>query len=336
MELTNLPAVSVPMPWQGEAWGRFHEQLEAGSLPHALLFAGAAGTGKGRLALALARLLLCQRPAFGSNCGECHPCHLSASGSHGDLRWLQPQEKSRVIKVDQVRAVVEFATKTASFGERKVVVLSPADALNHNAANSLLKCLEEPAPGTHLILVCHRLHGVPATIRSRCQIVRFPIPEEGDSVQWLTEQTADEQLSRRLLSSADGSPLMAEQLYLDGTGDELQAMQAGLAALRGQQIASAEVAALFGDRPADEIIAILRSNLQTWLRSCDRPELTGASARGGFELLEELQRLQGAINAGANPNRQLLLETLLNRYRLELGGSKLGGSIGANNRGAVF
>ena len=156
MELTGLDPRSEPLPWQQEAWQRAGEQLVGGSLPHALLLAGPAGVGKAEFALALARLLLCASPVDGGNCGQCHACELSASGSHGDLRWLQPEEKSRVIKIDQVRAAVEFAGKTASFGERKVIVFEPADALNVAAANALLKSLEEPTACTHLILVCHR------------------------------------------------------------------------------------------------------------------------------------------------------------------------------------
>ena len=155
MDLTGLPETSAPLPWQGEAWARFNQQLADGSLPHALLLAGVANSGKSRLALALARLLLCQSPSGGLNCGKCHACELSANGSHGDLRWLQPEEKSRVIKIDQVRETVNFATKTANFGANKVVVIAPADVMNTNAANALLKSLEEPSAGTFLILVCN-------------------------------------------------------------------------------------------------------------------------------------------------------------------------------------
>ncbi len=102
-ELIGLPAVSPPLPWQSDAWQRFNEQLTQGRLPHALLLLGVAHTGVDRLALALARMLLCQSPSGGLNCGQCHACELSATGAHGDFLWLQPEEKSRVIKIDQVR-----------------------------------------------------------------------------------------------------------------------------------------------------------------------------------------------------------------------------------------
>ena len=135
----NLPAVNAPLPWQAQDWSRLGLQVQNRLLPHGLLLDGPQAIGKAQFALALARLLLCQQPQDGLNCGRCHPCELSASGSHGDFRWLQPEGKSRVIKIDQVRQLVEFATKTASFGKRKVVVLSPANSMNISAANALLK-----------------------------------------------------------------------------------------------------------------------------------------------------------------------------------------------------
>ncbi len=90
MDIGDLSPVSAPMPWQAEVWSRLLQQLGADTLPHALLLAGPRGSGKARLALALSRMLLCKSPLDGHNCGDCHPCHLSRSGGHGDLRWLQP------------------------------------------------------------------------------------------------------------------------------------------------------------------------------------------------------------------------------------------------------
>jgi len=179
---SNIAEVSVPMPWQAQTWSRLTLQLAQDQLAHALLLTGPRYTGKTTLALALARLLLCATPLAGLNCGKCHSCELSASGSHGDFRWLEPEGTSKVIKIDQIRQVVEFIGRTASFGLRKVIVIAPAESMNISAANALLKVLEEPGSNTYLILVCHRPHGLPATVRSRCQFLRPPFPSRGQSL----------------------------------------------------------------------------------------------------------------------------------------------------------
>jgi DNA polymerase-3 subunit delta' len=307
----GLPPVNAPLPWQGGPWSDLSQQLDRDQLPHALLLAGPRYTGKAHFALALARLLLCHSPADSMNCGTCHACELSASGNHGDMRWLAPEEKSRVIKIDQVREVVEFANKTASFGQRKVIVLTPADSMNNNAANALLKSLEEPASDTFLILVCHRLHGVPATIRSRCQIRKLGIPAQSESLDWLDRLTGDHTESKRLLDLAEGRPLLAESLYREGGADTLAAQQLAFRGLLEGRVNVSEMAALLADDGIEQVLVRLAAGLESALRGFDGRELAGEQARGVFRVLDEITGIRRAVAGGANPNRQLLVEALL-------------------------
>lgn len=319
VELSDLPEISVPLPWQEQYWGRFNQQLDSRSLPHALLVAGPEHTGKAQLALALARRLLCAQPSGGLNCGQCHPCQLSASGSHGDLCWLQPEEKSRVIKIDQVRQAVSFANQTANFGTRKVVVLYPADTMNTNAANALLKALEEPAADTYLILACHRLHGLPATIRSRCQIVKLAAPTTADSLSWLDTVTGQREQSEQLLSLAQGRPLLAARLFREDSADVAAATRAALAGILCGRMGVPEAAALLGDIDAEAFLSQLQRELQHLLRSRGANTLRSREGRSAFILDHEITRLRSAVEAGANPNVQLLMEALLARCHRELG-----------------
>ena len=146
IDLAAVPAVSQPMPWHREVWAKLLAQLKNDRLPHALLLVGSRHTGLSELAFAYARLLLCTQLEGAHNCGACHACTLSAAGAHGDFRWIYPDEKSKLIKVEQIRDAVKFSHQTAVFGQRKIIALNPADNMNLNAYNALLKSLEEPAP----------------------------------------------------------------------------------------------------------------------------------------------------------------------------------------------
>ena len=129
----------APLPWQQSGWQRLQPAVESGRLPHALLLVGPEGIGKQQFAQALAALLLCHAPDGGTPCGQCRSCTLLAAGSHADLLNVGLEEDSRVIKIDQVRGLIDFAAKTPALGASKLVVMGPAEAMNINAANALLK-----------------------------------------------------------------------------------------------------------------------------------------------------------------------------------------------------
>ena len=321
IDQAELPAVSVPMPWQTQAWQQLHQQIQNDQLPHAILIAGMADTGKNRMALALARLLLCHTPQAGHNCGNCHACQMSKVGSHGDFRWLEPEGKSRVIKVDQIREVVNFGTKTASLGQRKVIVFSPAENMNANAANALLKSLEEPARDTYLILVSHRLHGLPATIRSRCQQMRLPPPTQTQSIDWLEQLTGNRLEGEQLLDLAGGRPMMAEKMYRAGDTDAIRAIPAALETLKTQRGSVPKVAALLGQLSIEDALAQCGGYLQRSISATAKNSQINQQSRKLFVLLDEVNRMQSALVSGANPNPQLLLESLLARVQKNLGGS---------------
>ena len=327
----DIPAISAPLPWQADNWQRLAQLMESDRLPHALMLAGPAGTGKSRFALALARLLLCSSPVSGHNCGECRACAMSAAGSHSDFRWLGPEGKGQVIGIDAIRDTVAFASKTAGLGERKVIVLSPADRMNTSAANALLKCLEEPSPGTFILLVCHRLHSLPATIRSRCQILRFPVPPAAESVAWLDRLTAnDSEASKQLLALAQGCPLAAESLHLSGDVESRAAIGPALDALRaGRTTPGALLASIWAESSPEEFLEQLGDYLRGRLRGSAREGLQAQGGRRAFALLDEVTRMQGAVSAGANPGRELMMESLLHRVRSDLGAHRSGDRLGA-------
>lgn len=319
MDLKELPDISAPLPWHTSQWQRFNQQIQEQKLPHAILLAGVAHTGASRLALALSRLLLCHQPSGGLNCGQCQGCKLSASGSHGDFMWLQPEEGSRVIKIDQVREAVGLAHQTAGFGSRKVIAIAPADTMNISSANALLKSLEEPSPGTHLILVCNQLHSIVPTIRSRCQIVKLATPEPDQSLPWLDALTGDRAQSENLLELCDGLPLLAESMYRDQDAAEVHAVRLACRGLFSGQVSAEKAIGVLSKAETEEMLDQFYMSAQARTRTLDRGQLAGPGGRRIFALMDEVGTIRRAVGGGANPNRQLLAEVLVAKAQDVLG-----------------
>jgi len=215
-------------PWQQTDWKRLQDLRKRPV--HALLFKGAQGIGKFDLALGYARSLLCERSeADGFACGSCPSCHWFEQGSHPDFRLLQPEtlsqdgdekeagkKPSKQISVDQVRSLADFFGMSAHQGGRRVVVIHPAEAMNQNAANALLKNLEEPPQGVLFILVTHKPQQLLPTILSRCLAVALPAPDAASAANWLAEQGVAN--PETALAASGYAPLHA--LLLDELGSE--------------------------------------------------------------------------------------------------------------------
>ncbi len=208
------------LPWLQSPWLGLQQQLQQQRLPHALLITGQVGIGKRSLARALAHSALCtQTDAAGMACGVCQSCKLITAGSHPDYRDIYPEEGSKQIKIDAIRALIKYTSLTTQYGGMRFVLVHPADRLNANAANALLKTLEEPAAGTVLILISETPAHLPATIRSRCQLLSIPRPATQAALDWLIPQLDDASDAQVLLNLALGSPLQALAM---AEGDDVQ------------------------------------------------------------------------------------------------------------------
>lgn len=181
---------------------------------HALLVTGPPGVGQFELALAVAHAWLCEAPEGPARlqgaCGVCAACRLVAAHSHPDLLVLLPEalrealgwapaddagtdkaskaKPSKEIKVDAVRAAVQFAQSTSARGRSKVIVVFPAEQMNGIAANALLKTLEEPPGAARFVLATEAPDALLPTIRSRCQALPLALPEAKAAAAWLEAQ----------------------------------------------------------------------------------------------------------------------------------------------------
>ncbi|HEY5998625.1 MAG TPA: DNA polymerase III subunit delta', partial [bacterium] len=182
--------------------------LARGAVHPAYLFTGLPGVGKRLLALELARAWLCHAE-MGAPCGACPSCRAVGGDAHPDWLLVAPEkekEKRKSIGVEQVRNFGAWLWQTPARGSRKAALIDPADALTAEAANALLKTLEEPPPGRVVVLVASRPGALPPTVRSRCQQVAFgPLAEE-EVAEVLRRNGWPAQAARQAAALADGSP----------------------------------------------------------------------------------------------------------------------------------
>ena len=148
-----------------------YRALRRDRLPHALLFAGPEGVGKRAFADELAKAVTCHAPVEGDACGACHSCVLAASGEHPDIRVFEPD--GAFVKIAQMRELAREAQYQPFDGRRRVMIVDEAHKVREEAANAILKTLEEPPPTTLIVLVTSQPYALLETIRSRCQTLRF-------------------------------------------------------------------------------------------------------------------------------------------------------------------
>ncbi|MFQ5469378.1 MAG: DNA polymerase III subunit delta' [Gammaproteobacteria bacterium] len=218
------------LPWQTGQWQTLTERINAGSLPHALLLSGMAGLGKSQFAEQLAQGLLCHSPENNLPCGQCRSCQLLKAETHPDIRHINVPADKKIIGVGQIRELGDYLSLKAQYEKYRVVIINPADRMNVNASNSLLKTLEEPPPDTVIVLISERPALLPATIRSRCQKISFAKPDRESAIQWLEncpDLTGDPQV---VLDIAGGAPLAALSIAAD---DALQKREMLISDLEG-------------------------------------------------------------------------------------------------------
>ncbi|MCI0652090.1 MAG: DNA polymerase III subunit delta' [Planctomycetes bacterium] len=218
----------------------FRRAIRGRRLSHAYLFVGPRGTGKGTFAAELARALLCRAANEARDfaaCGECVSCRTFASGNHPSFLRLAPAP-GKQIEIDAVRAIIEELALRS--GERRVVILDDAERIGIEAANALLKILEEPPLGTVFILASSRAARLPATIHSRCHRVPFVPLQRDDFAAALAAQGYDREVADAHFLACGGAPGAALRL-LEGTaacggGERLRDLLCGVGAERPEAL----------------------------------------------------------------------------------------------------
>ncbi len=206
---------------------------------HAWLLQGPSGLGQYELALAMAAAWLCERPQAQGACGSCGSCHAITVRTHADLCVLMPEtfmlelgwpltekaqseiddkkrKASKEIRVEAMRDAIEFSQRTRARAAGKVVLIYPAERMNHVTANALLKTLEEPPGDVKFVLASEAAHQLLPTIRSRCLGYSMQWPGTLEALTWLQGHGLAQAGAQTLLRAAGGRPADALQFAQSG------------------------------------------------------------------------------------------------------------------------
>lgn len=319
-----------PLPWQQDLWMDLTGQYQAGRLHHALLLAGPQGVGKRHFARALAAFMLCEQRAEAGGataCGKCRACqqlsagtqpnasHISVDGHLGltlgergelTLAHWAPDDKSKRqnIAIHAVRSFMEQVTLSSHRGGSRVALVEPAEWLNAASLNAFLKTVEEPPAGTFLIFISEQPSLIKATLRSRCQLLRLPLPPRAQALHWLSGQGL--RSAEELLDEAHGAPLTALADAELGSAEHHAQWRESMEQLARQKTDPLSVAASIGK---DDAVSFLRW-LAGWLTVQLRPRhaaVASASTLSRFypEVMDAAHKLDG------NANPALALEALM-------------------------
>ncbi len=302
----------MDIPWLQSVVDAFESSRAQGRAAHALMISGAVGTGKRAAAAWLSRQHL------GIGLGESLPQYPLSVPEHADLRWVTTLEDKHAIGIEQIRSLVADLSLTSYAGGGKVAVIEPAEAMTNNAANSLLKTLEEPSGDALLILVADRLGRLPATIFSRCQRLNVHVPSEQVGLDWLQGLQPGTSWAA-VLKDAGFAPLAALRAY--DRLDETEAMASDFAAVAEGRVAPLQVAAKWAKHEPEFVFSWISRQIQTCILRISGSAPTGVSAvvgdsvlgridrRNLFCYLDIINRLRG--QPAGSFNVQLTLECLL-------------------------
>ncbi len=310
--------------WHEEAYARLLQAHAQGRMPHALLLTGPPGVGKAAFAQRLSHALLCENLSpEGEACQQCRQCLLLKANNHPDYRWVTPEEGKKQISIDAIRHLVAGNTLSVNTNSYRIFILNPAEAMGIGAANALLKTLEEPIDGTLMVLISARTDLLPVTIRSRCQLVKLPLPNQSQGIEWIQNNvSASASEIEQALRLAQGAPLRAVDLINEGELAHHNQLLNDFIAIGQGKSAVVQVAESW---LKDKDLAQLSNHIASWLSTLVRQKSCTSSVEDAFPLLQSLSeqvdlklvyRLLDKLHelermSANNLNPQLALESIL-------------------------
>ncbi|MBS4727722.1 DNA polymerase III subunit delta' [Mycobacterium sp. SM1] len=276
-----------------------HSVAVTGAMTHAWLITGPPGSGRSVAALCFAAALQCTSPGL-AGCGRCHACTTTMAGTHGDVRRVIPEGLS--IGVDEMRAIVQSASRRPTTGRWQIVLIEDADRLTEGAANTLLKVVEEPPPSTVFLLCAPSVDpdDIAITLRSRCRHVALVTPTAAAIARVLVEEDGMDAATANWAASVSGGHVgrarrlatdpqarARRERALDLVGEATIPSRAYAAAEGLVAAAEAEAQALTAERAEAET-----EELRTALGAGGSGRGTAGMLRGATGAIRDLERRQ--------------------------------------------
>lgn len=319
-----------------------HNDAGAGTMTHAWLITGPPGSGRSIAALCFAAALQCASPVQdgGPGCGLCRACTTTMAGTHADVRRVIPEGLS--IGVDDMRAIVQIASRRPTTGRHQIVVIEDADRLTEGAANALLKVVEEPPPSTVFLLCAPSVdpEDIAITLRSRCRHVALVTPSTAAIAQVLVDGDGlDAETAAWAASVSGGHVGRARRLATDADARQRRERALGLvrdAATPARAYAAAEELVAAAEAEAVVLTAgraeAETEELRTALGAGGTGKGTAGSMRGATGAIKDLERRQKSRQTRASRDAlDRALIDLATYFRDALVVSSRAGGVAANH-----
>ena len=304
-QLSEIPV------WLHENGRKLGSILTTQRIPHTILFSGSEGIGKSEMANMFSKALVCnsniKRP-----CDNCKSCNLFDHHTHGDFLNVALEDSKNNIGVDQVRHAISFSNKTSAYGDRKVILINPAEKLQKNASNAILKFLEEPPENTTVLLVSNRDGNLPATLRSRCFRMEFSSPDYQTAYRWLSEKLPNESEFSKTLALSLRQPLNALILTKTKDFDKLVTTLSSATLQIGLSIGL--LRSLTKEKNPNKLfLEYLCLQLEQFLKEAPEDSLNTRVSKDVFECQSGLRSLIAKVEQGIALNISLNFTNIVNK-----------------------
>ena len=307
------------LPWHRPVLERIVALKAQQRLPHAILLDASSEYDGAEFLWGLSMLLLCDEVSDGEPCGHCKSCEMMLANTYPDFKYLTmeyDEKKKKVnknINVAQISKLIHEVNLKGLYDKLKIFAIHPADRMNIESANRLLKTLEEPGEKVLIVLMTSKKGKLPITIRSRCQVWSLELPEKSDAQYWLLGQGMDSEVIDEYLEFANGDPQLALVLERQGYAGIVDQFKQQF----GQYLRNDLDIATLGSKVV-AIGAPMARRLMKMVINAYCYQLSGVDGEGGAFTERKKVAAQEALALSTQIDRQLMIEENNLNFQIQL------------------